>query len=74
MAVIHNNAQSSFQPLAVWDRFVSWLGDFLVNIANANARVAEFEALNSKSDEDLEKMGLKREDIVRHVFRDYYYV
>lgn len=32
------------------------------------------EKLEAKSDEDLAKMGLKREDIPYHVFRDLFYV
>ncbi|KKL17605.1 hypothetical protein LCGC14_2483900 [marine sediment metagenome] len=40
----------------------------------ANSRVAQVEALNAKSDEQLAQMGLRREDIVRHVFRDTMYL
>ncbi|WP_136441790.1 DUF1127 domain-containing protein [Pacificoceanicola onchidii] len=44
--------------------------DAMVAIGEANPRVREIERLTAKSDEDLAKMGLKREDIVRHVMRD----
>ena len=30
--------------------------------------------LQSKTDEELAAMGIKRDDIVHHVFRDTYYV
>jgi uncharacterized protein YjiS (DUF1127 family) len=47
---------------------------FFVNIAEANSRVREAERLNAMTDAELEKIGLKREDIARHVFRDLFYV
>lgn len=37
------------------------------------SRSQQVEALNRKSDAELARMGLKREDIVRHVFRDKLY-
>ncbi|WP_108815984.1 hypothetical protein [Loktanella sp. Alg231-35] len=36
----------------------------------ANARLRKVEKLNAKSDEDLAKLGLHRDDIIRIVFRD----
>ena len=38
------------------------------------ARRAEIEALEAKSDAELAAMGLRRQDIMRHVFRDLFYV
>lgn len=46
----------------------------LVLIAEANPRMQQIERLNAKSDEQLAKMGLKREDIFRHVMRDVMYL
>jgi len=44
----------------------------------AHGRVASrrgaIEALEAKSDTELAAMGLRRQDIVRHVFRDLFYV
>lgn len=40
--------------------------------AESQSRMIEVERLNAKSDADLAKMNLKREDIVRHVFRDLF--
>ena len=37
-------------------------------LAENNPRLKKLEALSNMSDEDLAKMGLKREDIVTHVF------
>ncbi|SPJ25380.1 hypothetical protein [Palleronia abyssalis] len=36
----------------------------------ANSRADRIAALEAKSDADLARMDLRREDIVRHVFRD----
>ncbi|WP_299786232.1 DUF1127 domain-containing protein [uncultured Marivita sp.] len=43
-------------------------------IAEANSRVREVERLQALSDETLAEKGIKREDIVRHVFRDLYWM
>lgn len=50
------------------------LGRFFIAIAEQNARLQQVERLQAKSDDELAKLGLKRDDIVRHVFRDLYYV
>lgn len=46
----------------------------LTSIAETNGRIKEAERLNALSDAKLADMGLRREDIVRHVFRDVLYV
>ena len=43
---------------------------FLISIAAANTRVHKAEYLQSKSDEELAAMGLRRDEIARYVFRD----
>ncbi len=43
---------------------------FLVTIAESNSRVRRVNYLNSLSDAELAQRGLRREDIVRHVFAD----
>ena len=43
--------------------------------AGANSgRMRQVTFLQSKTDEELAAMGIKRDDIVHHVFRDTYYV
>jgi len=61
--------------------FLSSIGDFFMSmfkapalLAATNARVAMMDKLNAKSDAELAKMGLRREDIARHVFRDIYHL
>jgi len=48
--------------------------NFLVSISTAQSRVRQIEFLCALSDEELAERGLSRQDIVRHVYRDAYYV
>lgn len=57
-------------PWAIIKSVAGLVGGFFVAISVANRRIAEMEALQAKSDAQLAKMGLRREDIARHVFRD----
>lgn len=50
--------------------FCAALGSGFNTFALAQARTAQYERLNNMSDAQLADMGLKREDIARHVFRD----
>ncbi len=47
------------------------IGRFFVQIMESNSRLHQVEQLNALTDEELAKRGLRREDIVRFVFRDY---
>ena len=42
----------------------------LITLAETSGRVRELKALQSKSDTELARMGLRREDLVHYVFRD----
>lgn len=46
----------------------------LVAMTEANGRVKQIERLQSMSDAELSRRGIKREEIVHYVFRDVYYV
>ncbi|MEQ9449562.1 MAG: hypothetical protein RLN70_11770 [Rhodospirillaceae bacterium] len=46
----------------------------LVAMAEANGRVKQIERLQSLSDAELASRGIKRDEIVHHVFRDMYHV
>lgn len=63
----HNDA-----PLLT--RFFSAIGHTLVAIGEANPRMRRIEALQRLTDEQLAAKGLRRDDIVRHVFGDVYYL
>jgi len=55
-------------------RILAGLGDAIVAIGEANPRLRRVEALQRLSDAELAAKGLRREDIVRHVFHDVYYL
>ncbi|MGJ8547043.1 MAG: hypothetical protein ACSHWZ_16475 [Sulfitobacter sp.] len=42
--------------------------------AQGDARLVRVRALQAKTDAELAELGLQRDEIVRHVFRDYYYL
>ncbi|MGR3635323.1 MAG: DUF1127 domain-containing protein [Shimia sp.] len=50
------------------------IGRFFVAIMESNSRIQRVDALNAMTDEQLAARGLRREDIVRHVFGDYMHV
>lgn len=52
------------------DELTSRMGRSLDNYVDSRSRRAEIEALEAKSDEELARMGLTRDRIVAHVFRD----
>ncbi|WP_227267372.1 DUF1127 domain-containing protein [Roseobacter weihaiensis] len=45
-------------------------GRAMIAAASANRRVKLAEQLQDKSDQELAALGIRREDIVRYVFRD----
>lgn len=49
-------------------------GTFMLDMAEANSRSQTIALLNSKTDRQLADMGIARDDIVRHVFRDKMYL
>ncbi|WP_298843778.1 DUF1127 domain-containing protein [uncultured Roseobacter sp.] len=53
--------------------FFSSLGHSVVMASEARRRLEVVENLQARSDQELAALGLKREDIVRHVFNDLYY-
>ena len=50
------------------------VGNWLISIAEADDKSRRVQELEALSDAQLAKIGLQRQDIVRHVFRDHYYV
>ncbi|MGR3494187.1 DUF1127 domain-containing protein [Citreimonas sp.] len=72
MAHIHTSAPHS--GTGFFHNVGSAILNFFTAIAESNSRMREAERLNAMSDQELARIGLKREDIARHVFRDMYYV
>ncbi|MFD1344788.1 hypothetical protein [Litorisediminicola beolgyonensis] len=50
------------------------LGDVYMRYAETKARLPQIRALEAKTDAELAEMGLTRDDIPRHVFRDLWYI
>ncbi|MGX0975526.1 uncharacterized protein YjiS (DUF1127 family) [Roseovarius sp. MBR-51] len=72
MANITTNVSAS--PLReVWKRFTAALVRGLEAQAAVTSRRNRIEALEAKSDAELARMGLRREDIAYHVFKDLFY-
>jgi len=57
----------------VFSRLGTVFFNAMVRIAERNPRYRKVQALSAMTDEQLAARGLKREDIVRHVFADVYY-
>ncbi|MBO9395769.1 MULTISPECIES: DUF1127 domain-containing protein [unclassified Shimia] len=47
------------------------IGNGFVSLIENNSRIQQVDRLNALTDAQLAARGLKREDIVQHVFRDY---
>lgn len=60
----------SAQSENIFARALKAIWNGLVSLSEANARSKELDFYNSLTDEQLAERGLKREQIVRYVFRD----
>ncbi|WP_299424899.1 DUF1127 domain-containing protein [uncultured Shimia sp.] len=47
------------------------IGNGLIAIMESNSRVQYVDRLNAMTDAQLEAKGIKRDEIVQHVFRDH---
>ena len=56
------------------NRVFNGILNFLVSISTAQSRVRQIEFLCALTDEELAERGLSRQDIVRYVYRDAYYI
>ncbi|GAA6164157.1 hypothetical protein NBRC116590_18610 [Pelagimonas sp. KU-00592-HH] len=74
MAHISVNAPAHNSILRVLAAPFVAVGNFLIAIGEANSRAEKANRLQQMSDAELAARGIKREDIVRHVFKDIYYV
>ncbi|NIZ13740.1 DUF1127 domain-containing protein [Phaeobacter sp. HF9A] len=70
----HAQTNSTLNPLALIAGFFRAIGNGLVKMAEANDRVKRAQALMALSDAQLAKRGMKREDVVKHVFGDIMYI
>ena len=56
------------------DAFFATVGHGMNAYMERRSRMGQIQALEAKTDAELAKMGIKRERIVHHVFRDLFYV
>ena len=59
---------------AGFERFTDVFVNFIVSISTVKNRFLQFESLSEMTATELTASGLKREDVVCHVFWDAYYV
>ena len=50
--------------------FFSAIGEGIVAYMESHSRMDQIRRLDARSDRELAALGIRREDIVRHVFRD----
>ncbi|QUJ78099.1 hypothetical protein KDD17_03885 [Sulfitobacter albidus] len=65
---------SAGRALRVTGAFFSSLMGALMRASTSAARVDQCEALRAKSDAELAKMGIKRDEIAHYVFKDLMYL
>lgn len=56
-----------------WTRLVNGIERGFERSARVQSRRAQIEALEAKSDAELARLGMRREDIAYHVFKDLFY-
>jgi uncharacterized protein YjiS (DUF1127 family) len=56
-----------------WDRFIAALERGCERMARTRSRRAQIEVLEAKSDEELARLGIARDQIPYHVFKDMFY-
>ncbi len=68
------SAPRSAEIRAKVDSFFASIGQGMNAYMERRSRMTQIVALEAKSDEELAKMGIRRDRIVHHVFRDLFYV
>lgn len=74
MTTLTTDIQTSGEKPGLFSRFIAALWRGIEAHGRRASRRSTIEALEAKSDADLARMGLRREDIPHYVFRDLYYI
>lgn len=77
MAYASNATHLNTAGESLFARFGSWLmglGQAVFVARGMEARMTQLHNLQTKTDDELKAMGLKREDLARYVFRDILYL
>lgn len=70
-----NTLAKSFDALrARWTHFMAGFARAYERYARMQSRRDLIEALDAKSDDELARLGLSRDTIALHVFRDKFYI
>ncbi|MDW4499866.1 DUF1127 domain-containing protein [Sulfitobacter sp. D35] len=73
--VQHSSATQTLNAAgAAVGRFFGAIGRAMMHAAESNSRLQQVRTLQSKSDAELARLGIKREEIVTRVFSDLYYL
>lgn len=70
----HTGGETRRKMLARVDAFFATLGQGMNAYMHRKSRSDEIEALHAKTDAELAKIGITRDDIPRYVFRDVFYI
>lgn len=74
MTTLTTDIHAADRGLRAWfSSFLTSLGRALEAHAHYASRRDQIEALEAKSDAELAEIGVKREQIVHHVYRDLFY-
>ena len=71
---LYTDALDAPQKDSVISRAFAHLTGFFARVSDAQSRTDKVNRLLDLSDKDLAKIGLRRSDIVRHVYRDIYHI
>lgn len=74
MAQVTTNPAVSFPVLGTISRFFTAIGNGLVRMSENNSRYRQIQALQALSDAELAERGIERQNIVRVVFADIYWM
>ena len=73
MAFYSDTTSAQDRP-AIFASFANAIVAAAERVTAAQNRTATVRALQQRSDRELADIGIAREDIVRHVYRDIYYI
>lgn len=73
MAFLSTSDFTQARP-SFWKAAFAATGRWFTAVMEANSRHEQVERLNVMSDTQLAEFGVRREDIVRYVFRDVYHL
>lgn len=74
MAHVTSLPTATFPLMGAIGRFFSAIGKGLISMGENSSRYRQVEALQALSNADLAKRGIKREDIVRVVYADSFWM